>query len=156
MNDKIKLLILDVDGTLTDGGVYVNEDGSEFRKFNAKDGMGIKRARQLGFEVGIISHSHLPGLIGHRAKVLGIPWVYAGNEPKLAILDGWLQKNGWHLDQVAFIGDDINDLELIDRVGLSACPQDAVDEVKNQVDHVLTRHGGDGAVREFIDRFLIP
>ena len=155
MNSLIKLLLLDVDGTLTDGGVYVNEDGSEFRKFNAKDGMGITRARRAGFQVGIISHSHLAGLIEHRAKVLGIEWVYAGKEPKLGILEQWLATNNWRRDEVAFVGDDVNDLDLIEAVGLSACPIDAMPEVKQACDHVLSKEGGQGAVREFIDRFLL-
>ncbi len=155
MNNQIKLLLLDVDGVLTDGGIYVNEDGSEFRRFNAKDGMGITRARKAGFEVGFISHSHLPGVIQHRAKVLGINWVYVGKTPKLEVLKQWMAENNWQANEIAFIGDDVNDIEMLQEVGMSACPRDAIDRVKEACDHILSKDGGQGAVREFIDRFLL-
>lgn len=151
----IKFLILDVDGTMTDGGVYVMEDGKQFKKFNAKDGMGIKMAMKAGIEVGIISHSHITTMIESRAEMLGLKYVYVGTESKLEILRRWIYKFNVTKKQVAYIGDDVNDLEIMNEVGLAACPSDAVDSIKKISDVVLSKKGGEGCVREFIDRYLL-
>lgn len=152
---NIKLLVLDVDGTMTDGGIYVMEDGSQFKKFNAQDGLGIKRTLATGVQVGIISHSLSPKMVSSRANALGLEYVYIGQEPKLEILNAWLEKLKITLDQVAYIGDDLNDLEVIKQVGFSACPANGVENIKRSVDVVLSKKGGDGAVREFVDRFIL-
>lgn len=154
--DKIKLLILDVDGTMTDGGIYITDEGTQFKKYNAKDGYGIMRAQKLGrVEVGIISHSKSAPMVEQRAAMVGIKYVYVGSESKAVILDQWCQQNNWTKDEVAFIGDDLNDLDIMKEVGITACPADAVKTILDYVDIPLSRNGGDGCVREFIDEYLL-
>lgn len=155
MNSKIKLLILDVDGTLTDGGIYITEKGEQFKKFNAKDGMGIVQAMSNGIEVGIISHSSISEMVDKRANMLKMKYVYVGKEPKIEVLDGWLKDLQLSYEEVAFMGDDINDLDIIEKAGLSACPADAVQVVKEKSHHTMQQKGGEGAVREFIDNYLL-
>ena len=151
---KIKLLILDVDGTMTDNGVYVNEKGIESKKYNAKDGVGIYELIKNNVKIGIISHSEKGDGIKSRASYLGINHCYVGNEPKEEILKKWIKKLQINLEDVAFIGDDINDLSIIDIVGFSACPNDSSDPVKRKVSLVLNTKGGYGCVREFSDLYL--
>ena len=151
---KIKLLILDVDGTMTDNGVYVDEKGIESKKYNAKDGVGIYELIKNNVIIGIISHSEKGNGIKSRASYLGINHCYVGNEPKEEILKKWIKKLEINLEDVAFIGDDINDLSIIDIVGFSACPNDSSDPVKRKVSLVLNTKGGYGCVREFSDLYL--
>ena len=153
--ENIKLLILDVDGTLTDGGVYVTEDGKQFKKYNAKDGLGIRELVKSGFEVGIISHSMIAEMVTSRAKALGIQNCYVGMENKLKVLNGWCDTLNLKKEQIAYIGDDINDLEIMQAVGVSACPSDAHKRIMEIADIKLQRKGGEGAVREFIDEYLM-
>ncbi len=152
---QIKLLVLDVDGTLTDGGIYISESGEQWKKFNVKDGMGIVQVQKQGIEVGIISHSSSTGMVNKRANMLNLNFLYVGKEPKLKVLNTWIRELEITSEQVAFVGDDINDLDIIAAVGLSACPADAHDLVKSEVNHILRKNGGYGAVREFIDDFLL-
>ncbi|MFY0651885.1 MAG: HAD-IIIA family hydrolase [Cyclobacteriaceae bacterium] len=151
----IKLLILDVDGTLTDGGVYVAQDGTQLKKYNAKDGLGIRELAKSGFQVGIISHSLVSEMVTVRAKTLGIQNCYVGMESKLTVLDQWCEELSISRDQIAYIGDDINDLEIMQAVGISACPADAHKKIIAISDVVLEKKGGEGAVREFIDDYLM-
>lgn len=151
---EIKLLILDVDGVMTDGGMFYTENGDQFKKFNAKDGMAIMHLRQKGFPVGIISSGFFGEAIKKRAEVLNIDLCYIGRDPKIAILQTWCSELGISLKNVAIIGDDINDLEVMEHVGFSACPADAVSIIKKQADLILTRKGGKGCVREFIDTYF--
>ena len=151
---KIKLLILDVDGTMTDNGVQVDEKGIESKKYNAKDGVGIYELIKNNVKIGIISHSEKGDGIKSRASYLGINHCYVGNEPKEEILKKWIKKLEINLEDVAFIGDDINDLSIIDIVGFSACPNDSSDPVKRKVSLVLNTKGGYGCVREFSDLYL--
>ena len=152
---NIKLLLLDVDGTLTDAGVYVMEDGKQFKRFNARDGIGINEARKAGIEVGIISHSLVTGMVEARANMLRMKYYYVGQEPKLKILEKWKVELNLTKDQIAFIGDDINDKEIMQHVGVSACPSDAVDAIKKVATYQLKRAGGEACVREFIDEYLL-
>lgn len=152
---QIKLLVLDVDGTLTDGGVYIDANGVQSKKFHIRDGMGITLLHEKGIPVGIISHSRSKTILDERARMLGIERVYAGKEPKLEVLDRWLAELNLQYEQIAYIGDDVNDLEVLEKVGFSACPHDAHFSLVKVVDVVLQRNGGDGCVREFIDRFLL-
>jgi 3-deoxy-D-manno-octulosonate 8-phosphate phosphatase (KDO 8-P phosphatase) len=152
---NIKLLILDVDGTLTDGGIYVLEDGSQFKKFNAHDGIGIKEALKSGIEIGIISHSSTSTVVEKRANMLGIKHCYVGSEPKLTVYNTWVEKMQLKQGEVAYIGDDINDLDIMHEVGIVACPSNAVDKVKKVADVILSKAGGQGCVREFIDNILL-
>lgn len=152
---NLKLLVLDVDGTMTDGGIYITEDGKQFKKFNAHDGLGIKMAIKSGVEVAIISHSHVTEMVSARANALGLKYVYVGSREKLEVLKEWIQELNIDYEEIAFIGDDLNDLEIIQKVGFSACPDNAVDKIKDACDVVLKKQGGNGAVREFIDRFVL-
>ena len=150
----IKFLILDVDGTLTDGGIYLSDEGVQFKKFNAKDGMGIRKAISKGIEVGIISHSYSSKMIDDRANMLGLKYVYVGGKPKLQVVDEWLSELGLSRNEVAYMGDDINDLDVMKLVGCTACPADSSEEVLEISQKVMKKNGGAGAVREFIDEHL--
>ncbi len=152
---KIKLLILDVDGVMTDGGMYVSENGDQMKRYNTQDGMGIMHLTKSGFQVGIISSGFTNNMVQKRAELLGIQHCYVGRDPKLEILNDWCQKLNFKLDEVAIIGDDINDLEVIKNSGLAVCPANAVNSVKTQCHIVLSKKGGDGCVREFIDNYLL-
>lgn len=151
---SIKLLILDVDGVMTDGGMYYTENGDQFKKFNAKDGMAIMHLRKKGFPVGIISSGFSGEAIRKRAEILNIDLCYIGRDPKLGVLQTWCSDLGISLKEVAIIGDDINDLEVMQQVGFSACPADAVVEIKKQVDLILTQKGGKACIREFVDNYF--
>jgi len=147
---NIKLFSLDVDGVLTDGGLYYAEDGSEFRRFNVKDGMGIKMAQAAGIEFAIISASITPA-IEHRAKRLGIDHVHIGCKSKIETLKGICDQLGIAMDAVVHMGDDMNDLPVFQAVGLALAPADAVGAVKNAANYVAETPGGQGCVREICD-----
>lgn len=152
----IKMLVMDCDGVLTDGGMTFTKNGDEIKKFNAKDGQGIKRAQQSGMLTGIISAGISTGLVEKRAEMLGIPHVYVGKRPKLEVLKEWLQELGLEMKQIAYIGDDISDITILQKAGISACPSDAVRQVRDICDLVLSLEGGNGCVRELIDEHLLP
>lgn len=151
---KYKFLILDVDGTMTDGGMYFTENGDQIKRYNAKDGLAIKRMVKAGVQLGIISHGKKLKVVQDRADLLGIQRVYVGSESKLEVLNGWLKELSIDISEVVYVGDDINDSDIIEAVGLSACPGDAVAEVKKQVDLVLRKDGGQGCIRELVDEWL--
>jgi len=152
--EKIKLLILDVDGVMTDGGMTFTAKGDELKRFNTKDGMGILKLRNTEIEMGIISSGFSSDIVEKRAKMLDIENCYVGREAKMSILKSWIIEKQLNLEQVAMIGDDINDREVMIGVGLAVCPADAVDEIKS-ISHIVLKHkGGDGCVREFIDNYL--
>ena len=151
----IKLVVLDVDGVFTDGGLYYSSAGEDSKKFNVKDGMAIKRAAERGLEFGIISASSKSEVVKFRAEVLGIQNVYVGNTPKLEILESWLYQKGIGFENVAYIGDDINDVAILDKVGLAAVPSDAVPQAKRAAHLVLRRGGGEGCIRELIEGYLV-
>ena len=153
---NIRLIVLDVDGVLTDGGLYYGSSGEDTKKFNVKDGMAIKKAIDQGFEFGIISASSRSEVIEIRAKILGIQNVYVGKDPKLGVLESWLYEKGLGFDNVAYIGDDVNDIPIFEKVGISAAPFDAVYSAKRAADFVLKRKGGKGCVREFVEGYITP
>jgi YrbI family 3-deoxy-D-manno-octulosonate 8-phosphate phosphatase len=151
----IKMLIFDVDGVMTDAGMYYSESGEESKRFNSRDGLAIRNLNKLGWKTGIISHGININLIKRRADLLGISHVYAGNRPKTDVLAEWCNELNLSFSQIAFIGDDINDLPIIRVVGFSACPADALNAVKKEVNMVLSSRGGNGAIREWIDRCFL-
>lgn len=153
--DKIKLLVLDVDGVMTDGGMYYTESGDQFKKYNTKDGMAIQHLVKNNFQLAIISSGFKTEMVKARAELLGIQRCYIGRDPKIDILKAYCAELQIDLENVALIGDDINDLEMIKTIGFSACPSDAVNVVKSNVDIVLSKKGGEGCVREFIDAYLL-
>ncbi len=152
---KIKLLVLDVDGVMTDGGMYFTEDGDQFKKFNTKDGMAIIHLTKNNFQVAIISSGFKGKAVQRRAEILGIQHCTVSREPKLETLKKLCKQLDIELENVAIIGDDVNDLKVMENVGLSACPKDAVRRVKSVVDIVLNKKGGEACVREFIDEYLL-
>jgi len=151
---KIKLIVADVDGTLTDGGMYIGDSGEEFKKFNTKDGMGFKILIKQGYKVGVISASHSKKTVLKRAEILGMQYYYVGNENKTLVIEEWMKGMDIGYEAVAYIGDDINDLEIIEKAGFSACPADAVAIIKERVNIVLEKKGGEGCFREMVDRFF--
>ena len=153
---KIKLVVLDVDGVFTDGGMFYTSDGQEMKKFNVKDGMAITRAIDKGVEFGIISAASRSEVVKIRAKILGIQHVYVGKQPKIEVLESWLYKFGYGFENVAYIGDDINDVDILQRVGLSAAPADAVHQAKRAAKIILQKKGGEGCIREFIENYITP
>ena len=155
IKSPIRLLSLDVDGVLTDCGVYVTEKGDIMKKFNVRDGVGIRGVVKKGIPVAFISAGKTSKILNARAKMLGVQFVYAGDEEKLEVMKRWCKKLKISLNEVAHIADDTNDINLLSAVGLSVCPNDAVKEVKSIVKVVLEKKGGEGCVREFIDRYLL-
>lgn len=152
----IKLVVLDVDGVMTDGGMYMTMNGDQIKKFNTKDGKGILELHEKGMEIAIISSGIFDVGVTTRAEMLKIKHCYVGKRPKIEVLNELCEQLAIPLEQVAMIGDDINDLEVMEAVGFSACPANAVQKVKNQVDLILQKNGGEGCVREFIDEYLVP
>ena len=153
---NIKLFITDIDGTLTDGGMYYSENGDELKKFNTRDGMGIQMLREAGIKTAIIT-SEDRELNRRRAEKLKIDFIRQGkvNGGKVAVAEEIAKVLGITMQEVAYIGDDVNCLELLSRVGVAACPADACEKVKTIPGMtVMTRKGGDGCVREFAD-FII-
>ncbi len=152
---KIQLLILDVDGVMTDGGLYFTDEGDHIKKFDAKDGMAIAQLTKRGFQIGIISSGFSGTAVKRRADMLGIQHCSVNKESKLTRLQDICTSLAIDPSQVAMIGDDLNDLEIFEVCGFSACPADAVPMVKNKVDLVLSAKGGKGAIREFVDEYLL-
>ncbi len=153
---KIKLFLSDVDGTLTDAGMYYGENGEELKKFNTHDGKGFEILRKSGIKTGIIT-SENTAIVENRGKKLKVDYLYQGqeNKGKLQVAQEICKKENITLGEVAYIGDDLNCLELLMSVGLAACPANAVDEIKEISNIVqLRRKGGDGAVREFAEIIL--
>jgi N-acylneuraminate cytidylyltransferase len=150
---KIKLFLTDVDGVLTDAGMYYAENGDELKKFNTHDGMGFDLLRKTGIKTGFIT-SETTGIVERRAKKLKIDYLYQGKREggKLAAAKEICLKENISLDEVAYIGDDVNCLDLLKSVGIAACPADAVDKIKQIPGIVkMTKNGGEGVVREFIE-----
>lgn len=153
--DKIKLLVIDVDGVMTDGGMYFTESGDQFKKFNTKDGMAIIHLTKSDFQVAIISSGFKGEAVTRRAEMLGIQHCSVSRAPKMETLGVICDELNIGLENVAMIGDDINDLEVMRNIGFSACPKDAVNAIKSQVDVILENKGGQGCVRELIDLYIL-
>ena len=147
---KLKLLILDVDGVLTDGRLFFDDKGKEYKCFHARDGHGIKLLRQTGVEVAVIS-GRKSNSVALRMKSLGVEYVYQGHENKIAAFNEIIQSLSIQPEQVAHVGDDLLDLPIMKRVGLSIAVNDANDPVKEYADWCTKTPGGQGAVREICD-----
>ena len=152
--ENIKLLVLDVDGVMTDGGMYFTESGDQFKKFNTKDGMAILHLTKSDFQVAIISSGFSGESVHRRAEMLGIQHCTVSRDSKMDTLNKLCSTLGIGLENVAMIGDDVNDLAVMEKIGLAACPRDAVNSVKQVCDIILTLKGGQGCVREFIDQYI--
>lgn len=147
---KLKCLILDVDGVLTDGRIFWLKGQGWTRQYHVQDGYGIKLLQKSGFPVAIFSGGDSEDL-RERIKVLGIDHAYIGNENKLIALEDFKKKTGFKESEMAFIGDELFDIPVLERVGFSATVPHAVDAVKTSVDYVTKKEGGMGAVRELIE-----
>jgi YrbI family 3-deoxy-D-manno-octulosonate 8-phosphate phosphatase len=156
MKTKYRFLVMDCDGVLTDGAMVLHSDGSQSKRFNVKDGMGIKLCQEQGMLTGIISAGTSTGLVEARAEMLAIPLVYVGKEPKLKVLQTWLETHNLSLEEVVYIGDDVNDLPILEKCGAAFCPADAAEAVRNHPRvKTLTKAGGAGCVRELVDHHLL-
>ena len=158
LNDKlskIKLLVLDVDGVMTDGGMYFDAEGNQSKRFYARDGHAIIHLTKNNFPVAIISSGFEGGAVMARAKLLGIQYASVDRTPKIERLNAIIKELNIKPDEVAMIGDDVNDLEVMKIIGFSAAPADAVEGVKEVADLILSKKGGEGCVREFIDHYLL-
>ena len=149
---NIKMVVMDCDGCLTDGGMYYSENGDELKKFNTKDGMAIARLHDIGIITGIITGEDRE-LNKRRATKLHMDFIEQGSKDKLSTLKDVCNRFTIGLTEVLYVGDDINDIDAIRKAGYSACPADAANEVKKAADFIATRKGGCGAVREIIEHF---
>lgn len=150
---KIKLIGFDIDGVMTDNSLYFDENGVEYKRFNGKDGQGIELLHKAGIIPAIISKRN-NGTVSYRAKVLGITEFHMGVKDKYESLNEIMNKHGFSASEIAFMGDDLPDICVLENVGMACCPLDAVDEVKNICHFVSTKNGGYGAVREVCEFIL--
>lgn len=150
---KIKMLIMDVDGTLTDGKIYLGNDGEELKAFNVKDGLGINLLHQAGIITAIIT-GRRSEIVSIRARELGIGEVYQGVEDKLATYAQLKEQYGLEDEEIAYIGDDLNDLPIMEKAGLSFTVRDGARILQERCDYTASKNGGEGAVREIIDMIL--
>ncbi len=149
----IKLAAFDVDGVLTDGSITYDENGLEYKTFNAKDGQGIVNLNNSGIITAIIT-ARESGTVERRAKDLKIKELHQGQKNKIEKLNEIINKYSITYDEVAYIGDDLPDICILEKVKIAGCPADAVDEVKAKANWQSAKNGGRGAVREFCDYIL--
>lgn len=152
----IKLFLTDVDGVLTDGSMYYTESGDEIKRFHTHDGMAFELLRNAGIKTGIVTSENTQ-IVARRAAKIKADYLYQGKRHggKLAAAQEICAELGISLTEVAYIGDDINCLELLQAVGVAACPANAVSNIKNIPNIILlNKKGGDGAVREFVEMIL--
>ena len=150
---RIRLFATDVDGVLTDAGMYYSESGDEWKKFNTRDGMGIKLLQRAGILTAIITQESTK-IVMRRAQKLAIPEVHQGAFDKLTVLKDLMARHNLTMEQVAYIGDDVNDLQALGAVGFSAAPADGMPVVLKTVRYRCKHKGGEGAVRELADLIL--
>lgn len=150
---KIRLLAFDVDGVMTDGSITYDENGVEYKTFNAKDGHGLVRMEKSGFITAIITARN-NGTVAHRARNLNVTELYQGQKYKLTALEEIMTKYNLTFENIAYMGDDLPDLCILEKVGLACCPNDAVNEVKNICNFISSVNGGKGAIRELCDFVL--
>jgi 3-deoxy-D-manno-octulosonate 8-phosphate phosphatase (KDO 8-P phosphatase) len=153
---RVRLVVSDVDGVLTDAGVYYSERGEELKRFNVRDGMGVERLRGVGIRTAFLTKETSPS-VRARARKLALEHTWLGVADKRAHLPVVLSETGLTLAEIAYIGDDVNDLAIIEAIateGLTAAPADAMDAVARVVHHRVAARGGHGAFREFADWIL--
>lgn len=150
---KIRYVVLDVDGTMTDGGIYYDSQGNEIKRFDVKDGLGIKAGIAAGLEFIVITGRKSP-MVERRAQELEIQHIITGAQMKYPEMVRWMDENGVSTDKICYIGDDWNDLECMKAAGICMCPADAAEEVKKESDYVSKALAGHGAVRECMEYLL--
>lgn len=151
--EHVKLIILDVDGTMTDGGMYYTAEGEVMKKFHVKDGMGIVLLKKAGFKIAVMTSEDSP-IAAARAKKLGVDSTVLGCHNKTDAVKLLAEEMELEMKEIAFMGDDVNDLHAMNLVGFSACPADAVDAIKHIADYVCQTKAGYGAVRELAETIL--
>lgn len=150
---KIRALATDVDGVLTDGGVYWGPNGEEWKRFHFADIMGLSLAKKSGLAIALISGEDSP-LVDRMAAKFGLTDVFKNCKDKVSALHTFAEQHGLHLEKICFIGDDVNDIAALEIAGLSACPADARPIVRKKCQYVAKLGGGNGAVREIVDMLL--
>lgn len=153
MNNLTRLFITDIDGVWTDGGMYYDNQGNEWKKFNTYDSAGVLFAHELSIPVAILTGEDNP-LVRRRAEKLKVDYLFQGVSDKLAVAESLCAKLGIGLDDCAYIGDDINDIMLLKKVGYSGCPPGAPSYVRELANMTTVLSGGEGAFREFVEHVL--
>lgn len=150
---KPKLILTDIDGVWTDGGMYYDQTGNEWKKFHTYDSAGVLFAHQNEIPVGIITGEDTE-IVARRAAKLKIDYLFQGVKNKLEVAENLCKELNISLDKVAYIGDDLGDIELLKNVGISATPNSAPEYVKKYSQMVMTKNGGEGVFREFVEKIL--
>ena len=148
-----KLIATDIDGVWTDGGMYYDQKGNEWKKFNTYDSAGVLFAKKLNIPIAIITGEDTE-IVRRRAAKLKVDHLFMGVENKLIVLSELCRELSISLSEVAYIGDDINDIEILKNVGFSACPSSAPDYIKELVTIICSKKGGEGVFREFVETIL--
>lgn len=149
----IKAILLDVDGVLTNGMLLLTESGEQLRQFNIKDGYALQLAVKRGLKVAALSGARSKG-VEHRLKGLGITDVFLGLETKIDVYNTYLSQNQLSPEQVLFVGDDMPDLQVMKLAGIAVCPADAIEEIKAISHYISPKNGGEGCVRDIIEKVL--
>jgi 3-deoxy-D-glycero-D-galacto-nononate 9-phosphatase len=149
-----KLILTDIDGVWTDGGMYYDNTGNEFKRYNTSDSAGVLFCKLLNIHIGVITGEQ-NDIVKNRCKKLQIETLFMGVKDKLGVVKGLCTQLNITLEDVAYIGDDINDIQVLQNVGISACPANAPDYVKKYARMVLQKSGGQGVFREFVERILM-
>ena len=151
---KIKIFLSDVDGVLTDGGMYYTENGDEFKKYSVYDGMGFQLLQKIGVKVGIVTTEDKQ-MNRRRSNKLGLDYDFHGVKDKLQLVKDLCKQENIYLENIAYIGDDVNCFDLLSNVGVAACPKNAMKKIKSIPNIIqLQKNGGEGVVREFIELIL--
>jgi YrbI family 3-deoxy-D-manno-octulosonate 8-phosphate phosphatase len=151
---KIKIFLSDVDGVLTDGGMYYTENGDEFKKYSVYDGMGFQLLQKTGVKVGIVTTEDKQ-MNRKRSNKLGLDYDFHGVKDKLQLIKDLCKQENIFLENIAYIGDDVNCFDLLSNVGVAACPKNAMKKIKSIPNIIqLQKNGGEGVVREFIELIL--
>ena len=150
---KIKNFVFDVDGVFTDGSIIVDNQGNEFRVFSTRDGIAVKLATDKGYNFCVISGGKNEG-VRKRLNRLGVKNVFLGVEDKIQVFKSFMNDNNLKTSETMFMGDDIPDIQILKMVGLSCCPNDAANEVREVVDYISIKKGGEGCVRDIIEQVL--
>ena len=146
------MLALDVDGVMTDCGMYYSENGDELKKFNTRDGMGIQLLRENGIKIAIITKEKT-NIVERRAKKLNVDDLFQGADNKLLALEELKNKYDLDYSEIAYVGDDVNDIPVLKKVGISICPNDAITDVKKICEYVTKKEGGNGVIREIYEQW---
>ena len=152
-NKIIKLFVTDIDGVWTDGGMYYAENGDEMKKFNTYDSAGVLLLSTISIPTAIITGENTK-IVKRRAEKLNVPYLFQGVDNKLLVANQICKEIGIRLENIAFIGDDLNDMKLLEAAGISACPSSSPNYIQKKVDWVLPVAGGCGAFRGFVEKYL--